>query len=361
MNSIFTWMAAMGIPKFISSRKARGALRLSFAALLLVVLFAGGIIEPSSVSRAMQAPRAFVVAVLCLFISTLIAAERWRILLNVHGRHFQRLPLFAVNGFANFASIMLPGAAAAEALRVSWVVRNRDTNRTGAALSVLVDKLVALYGLVSLGAICLLSRPEIVVGRPPLRVMTLILTLGMVVLPLSLALLVIVERRTHLLRRITPWGTGSVAASFTYKLLTATVLYGRSPKGLLRALALSLFCAGLMTAAIVALVPLGTRSSLGTSDYIIALAVGMAANVLPLTPGGLGVGEVGFAVVCVLLEGSGGTSDYALLFLSFRLAGIASLLPYALVPLYLPFSRKGAIQSAPVSRLDDPCEVRGAT
>jgi hypothetical protein len=75
----------------------------------------------------------------------------------------------------------------------------------------------------------------------------------------------------------------------------------------------------------------------------------MAANVRPLTPGGVGVGEVGFAVVCALLEGgSVRTSDYAMLFFSFRLAGIASLLPYALVPLYLPLGRKGRAQYASV-------------
>jgi uncharacterized membrane protein YbhN (UPF0104 family) len=342
--------------KLFSNRRAVGALRFGLAVLLLAGLFAGGFIDAGSVAQVLQTPGSFAVAVLCLFVSTLIAAERWRILLNVHGRHFQRLPLFAVNGFANFAAIMLPGAAA-EALRVSWVIRNRDSNRTGTALSVLVDKLIALYGLLSLGAICLLIRPELIAGRPPLRIMAIILTLAMVGLPLGLVTLVAVERRFHILKRFASWGAGAGIASFAYKLLTATVLYGRSAKSILRALGLSLLCAGLMTAAIVALVPVETHSSLEASDFIVALAVGMAANVLPLTPGGLGVGEVGFALVCTLLEGGGGSSNYALLFLSFRLAGIASLLPYVLVPLYMPFGQKKAAPNAAISGL----ELREAT
>ncbi|MBV9739970.1 MAG: flippase-like domain-containing protein, partial [Hyphomicrobiales bacterium] len=64
---------------------------------------------------------------------------------------------------------------------------------------------------------------------------------------------------------------------------------------------------------------------LGWAGYALAGAVSMLANVLPLTPGGIGVGELAFAYICRLLSGDG-VSPFATILLVFRaLTALVSL------------------------------------
>lgn len=61
-------------------------------------------------------------------------------------------------------------------------------------------------------------------------------------------------------------------------------------------------------------------------DYAIAIGAAQIANLIPLTPGGLGIGEIAFANVLLLLN-PGTSAAYATIFLAFRFFGIVSYLP----------------------------------
>jgi uncharacterized membrane protein YbhN (UPF0104 family) len=63
--------------------------------------------------------------------------------------------------------------------------------------------------------------------------------------------------------------------------------------------------------------------------YMLALAVGQIANLIPLTPGGIGIGEAAFANV-VLIFHPGVTAASATVFLAFRLCIMLVYFPGAL-------------------------------
>jgi glycosyltransferase 2 family protein len=66
--------------------------------------------------------------------------------------------------------------------------------------------------------------------------------------------------------------------------------------------------------------------SLGMLDYLVATPLAMLANALPLTPGGLGVGEVAFDQVCTWLDVTRSGSGYAGAFFAFRAVSMVVML-----------------------------------
>ncbi len=62
------------------------------------------------------------------------------------------------------------------------------------------------------------------------------------------------------------------------------------------------------------------------TSYIMAIAITQIVNLIPIAPGGFGIGEIAFANVLTLLNpGIGGT--YATIFLAYRIIGIVTYLP----------------------------------
>jgi uncharacterized membrane protein YbhN (UPF0104 family) len=63
------------------------------------------------------------------------------------------------------------------------------------------------------------------------------------------------------------------------------------------------------------------------ADYGIAGLYALIANSLPVTPGGLGVGEAAFASACIVLAPQAAHAAYGTIFLAFRCVFIISTLP----------------------------------
>lgn len=87
-------------------------------------------------------------------------------------------------------------------------------------------------------------------------------------------------------------------------------------------------------------------------DYAIAGIYALLANSLPLTPGGLGIGEGAFASACLLLAPQATRAAYGTIFLAFRCVFILSTLPGLLISLAWPqaLSARGTADRGIASR-----------
>ena len=67
--------------------------------------------------------------------------------------------------------------------------------------------------------------------------------------------------------------------------------------------------------------------------YAVAGALTVVINALPITPGGLGVGEAAFSQLVLLLDPAAGPLPYATVFLAYRVIVAITLLPaLAVIP-----------------------------
>jgi hypothetical protein len=67
--------------------------------------------------------------------------------------------------------------------------------------------------------------------------------------------------------------------------------------------------------------------SLSLTSYSFAVPLTVVVNMLPVTPGGIGIGESAFGAICRLLDGGALLTAYGTLFLLYRVIGVLALLP----------------------------------
>jgi uncharacterized membrane protein YbhN (UPF0104 family) len=70
-------------------------------------------------------------------------------------------------------------------------------------------------------------------------------------------------------------------------------------------------------------------AALPATKLALAGALAVLINQVPLTPSGVGVGELGFAQLCLLMAPGTGASEYGSIMLAFRLMTLISYLPGA--------------------------------
>lgn len=316
---------------------AKSLARFAFATALLYALFHYGIIDLNQLTAVLHRPVNFIISVTLLLIATLLAAQRWRYLLGAGGMLPKFWPVCVVSCLAALVGVVLPGAASGDVTRMIWVAKNMPGRKTMKILSIVIDKAMAAYGLLLLSTIGIFLRPGPILARKETLLLALALGGITVAVPLFLLLVRALDHWAQIAHRI----SGSTDRGFLLnniaKVLLAIFMYARLPATLLKAFGTSMVSAVLMAASVAVLVPQNFDSALGPVDYTIALGAGMISNILPLTPGGIGIGEGAFAFICRMLEDHPTVAAYGTIFLSFRLAGIVALLFF--LPAF-PFKRQ---------------------
>jgi uncharacterized membrane protein YbhN (UPF0104 family) len=100
----------------------------------------------------------------------------------------------------------------------------------------------------------------------------------------------------------------------------------------------------LVATAIVVLARASGLATLSHAETAFAGTLGVLANQLPLTPGGLGVGESSFAQIARLLAPGSGALAYGSVIFTFRLVTLVSFLPGAVA--LLSFRHDGGQRQA---------------
>jgi hypothetical protein len=195
--------------------------------------------------------------------------------------------------------------------------------------SVLVDRLAGLVSLLILGLLMVPALPPSYASRFG-GVVAAVFAVGVVGLIITLNS---GDWLARLLGRL-PRPVGPALARVVRELLTALKVYWTQPGRLCAALAISV---GQYLLVLLALFLLGQAMGFTTLSWIgygIAGVWSIAANSLPITPGGIGVGEAAFAHVAMALTYPSADISYGTVFLAMRVLtvviGIGGVLPWLL-------------------------------
>ena len=310
----------MRLNQFVAAALRSAALKIAVAFCALMSLFWFRLVDLqilTSLSGSFEVP--LIVFVLIGF-TLAIAGYRWNILLGTQSITIDNLRAINITCIAAFYNMFVPGGVGADATRIFYVLPFSQGRRGAGILSVIVDRVLGLLGLVSIGAAIIVLRPDLAFGHETgnSRALTagLVFALGVVALFAIPRLLAGVSiETTH--------------QGLVLRAVRATILVFRNfsahPGKLAAGWALSMLLHIFSLGAIAALGVWSGIGHLGWAGYALAGAVSMLANVLPLTPGGIGVGELAFAYICRLLSGDG-VSPFATILLVFRaLTALVSL------------------------------------
>jgi len=81
---------------------------------------------------------------------------------------------------------------------------------------------------------------------------------------------------------------------------------------------------------------------LSAADYMFAVPLTLMVNALPLTPGGIGVGEAAFDQICRWLEPTPSGAAYSSIFFAFRVVSTLTCIPGVIsLAIYRNLARAG--------------------
>ena len=209
-----------------------------------------------------------------------------------------------------FFNLFIPGGTGGDLMKIYYLSSVNRGRRVELATLVLLDRVLGLTAMLSLALLLTLPNLDLLEGHPALQAVAALAAAG--VAGLTAVGLLALTQGDRIARMP---ATRFRAVSYLARSLTALAHF----RGRLGSLFAVIGLAMLAQAIVIALFALTARAVLGTDELLVAgflSGVGFVANALPLTPGGLGVGEAAFDQLFAMSGVAGG----ALVILGYRIA-----------------------------------------
>lgn len=275
-------------------------LKFSFAAGLIFWMVQKGLLDLSVLGQLLT-PLHIAVSLLLIFINICINNWRWSLLLrsqDLPGNFLLTLPLSLVGLFFNFA---VPGAVGGDLVKAYYVAQDHPGRKMAAATTVMMDRIVGLYSMIWLAEITMLLNLGLVWERRILRHIFISSSVLAVLMTLILALMFspTVKAKNPLIR----WAEKLPGGDFLNRFYDAIHAYGKNLKSVMFTVIVSLVSqiVAVSFMAYVGMVAIG--ESLPMATYFFAVPLGFIVMAVPLSPAGIGVGQVAFLVLFRLFAG----------------------------------------------------------
>lgn len=239
---------------------------------------------------------------LAVGLACVLQTERWRQLMAVQGISMSWSRAFRVYMIGAFFNLFLLGATGGDVVKIYYAMRETASKKSAALLSVLVDRMMGLLGLVLITAIVIAARWRELTAEAVTRGLlgTLVMVMGAMAGLVAVGFLV---DRFHLASRIPSWLPlhGKIV-----ELSHAFSIYARDARVLAVTFGLSVLChicnfLGFYFAARAFGAFPGFR---GFVDVASVLPIVMTIAALPISVSGLGVREVLFAQMFAAMFGT---------------------------------------------------------
>ncbi len=293
-------------------------LKLCVGAVAIAALLTYGWVSVEGLMTIAVHPTGVLLATLAAILALLLSAMRWFSLLRNRGFAWGFWPIARVSLAAGFLSILLPGSFGGDAARAIYVCRGATGRNAEALLTIVVDRACAVLGLLSAAALLLATRQDAWQPGHPLHQAGGYVLGALLMICAGAAAAIAWGSRLAQKRQAAGRGPGGRLAAVLAQVLDFAVGLRRSPLlilGIVALSALSSLCGAL------SIVFLGTSlvPRFPVGDLALAGVLANVASALPVSPGGIGVGEAAFAAVCRLIDPIvDDPAPYASIYLAFR-------------------------------------------
>lgn len=320
---------AEGLPNFDEMTKKwsevlRGyIIRFMFAALCLALLYYFGLLQFDSLLALYHRPTHIIVGALLLFATIPLSAFRWHLLLWCQGFRLPFRKTLQVVFVGLFFSTFLPGSHGGDIVRAGYIYHGARQQTGILLMSILVDRLTGLAGLIGLGLAVQFALPSVIDFRIAVFMVVLIVVVvfGSFFLPRLGRLIAMIFQRFG--RHI---GMGERILQLSEQIGIAIRVYMKRADILIAAVFISVVQFALSLAAVVVIANAFDFVTVAPVTIIYAGIASMIANAIPITPGGIGVGEAAFANAITLMDPQA-IGPYATVFLAVRALTLLLSLP----------------------------------
>lgn len=220
---------------------------------------------------------------------------------------------------------LLPGGVGGDFYRGYFLFKHHPSNRSAAMLSILFDRLTGLLGVFIAAFFAILFHSALFQDSSiiPYILICLGVTFSGVI---SLFYLPTLFKKLHFLSHFKEKYKDKKWCGSLDSILQAITIYKNSKTVILKCLIASTLIQFMIVITCVLIAQMMHFPTIKITDYIIAASVTQIVNLIPIAPGGFGIGEAAFANILTFLN-PGINATYATIFLAYRILGIISYLP----------------------------------
>ncbi|MBF0346424.1 MAG: flippase-like domain-containing protein [Magnetococcales bacterium] len=318
-------------------------LKFAIAATVMIWMFKGGKLDWSMVLEGALSFDVIGVGILCNLALVSSAGVRWHWLLKGQGVDFPFKFAHHLTYVTAFFNQLIPGGIGGDALRLAFVLKQSHARKGQAALTIILDRFLGLFSMLLIAALGSLLMFDYILASPPLMMLvfsTLLLVVGG---PPGALLLLWLLRRTD---RFPAWIKGHPGGRWHRLLQLGSEFancFNSGKKHVFMALGISLFGQSLEVMSLVWIAYHLSMLIIPVKTFFLAGPWAWIANILPISPGGLGVGEAAFDQLCQWLSPVTVSAAFGTIFLVNRLFMILATIPGLLFFLF----RKHFLPHAP--------------
>lgn len=285
--------------------KAVGPMKWLFAGALLWFTIQSGKIDFELLGMFIKKPHVAIISIAIVFVWYGLTFLRWKLLLKSQSIPISFFKAFQLGMMGQFFMTFAPGTVGGDVAKGLYICKRYPSQRVRALSSVFLDRALGLYAILSLGAISfLMGYTNLSKLESPL--VPLINSLGTFLVFIFIAGVVALILFPVISRKILKLDISNSAVDGFWKtkfrsLREVFLQYGDKPGVLWTALILSFMShsLGVLVLYFVAYQFFGPEplSTLSPVMFYLASVLGLTAMALPISPMGLGVGQVAFASV----------------------------------------------------------------
>lgn len=230
-------------------------------------------------------------------------------------------------------NILLPGAVGGDFVRCYYVFKIFPDKKSLVLLTIFFDRVIGFMGI--LVTLCLVAFTHVTFFSKQhelFYLLSMTVCFCLTVMSVFVALMIFPQRfgvHTWLEKKFPDNKWAQLASHYL-----STFCNYRIPKFvLLKTLATSVLIQCLLVCSIMLIANMMGLPSFPFSQYAIATGITLLVSLIPITPGGVGMGEMAFANVLVLLNPHSGVA-FATIYLCYRILSLLTYLPA--VFFYLP-------------------------
>lgn len=297
-------------------------LKLLFVALLVTLISRFNVINFASMSRIFAHPAAVAVAAAAVVVTVQVAAVRWYILLRIQGIFVPLWRVWCITYTSYFFGNFTLGTLGVDAMRLYYLRRECRGHIGQPSLSIVLDRLVGLIALLLLAITGFAANANEIAAHPVTVNVALFTIVLMIAICVAIGGMVVFERASgqltianQLIQKISIHMSLLVTA-YRSSLTLAGVCLLISIIGQLVVIGAIIVCARALNVDNLAITQLGTAALIST-----------IANQIPVTPGGLALGETAFAQVARLMDPANPDVDYGSVVFLFRLISLLAITP----------------------------------
>ncbi len=280
-------------------------LKWAFAIILLVLVFKSGKISTDPILVFLKTPEQAAPIVLVIWGVAICTFIRWQWILKGLGINMSAGTAIRLGMTGQFFSLVIPGVVGGDLIKGVYLARKYPNSKTRSVTSLLVDRITGLMGMLLLGAIAFCLEYSILSSKPLTKELDFLMSMGWLVTAMGVAIVFSLA----MLPFMGKWIPAELPAlfrklpmqSFLFSLYSAGYDFRKNYKYLWASVGISILFHAVNLWAIYGIAGIifgpSPWGQLDLAGFALSFVLGNCALSVPLTPLGVGVGQIAFSTL----------------------------------------------------------------